>query len=530
MPPTMFFLTGTYSGTVDFDPNGGAINLVSQGVLDVFILKLDNSGNYFWAKSIGGPDYEESNSICVDQYGCAYITGRFEGNVDFDPGPEVYNILAPSDHIFIAKVNSAGDFKWAGEIGTTAQSVGLSIVRDASQNLYISGGYTGPADFDIGPGVFNMTGLVFDVFVLKMNGCTPSAGTDVQYACDSLTWIDGITYYASNNSVTYVLTNSTGCDSVVTLNLTLHHSDSVTDVQIACDDLTWIDGNNYTSTNSSAIHTLTNIFGCDSVVSLDLTIVNSSSSTDTHTACNSFVWMDGNNYTASNTTATYITINSVGCDSTITLNLTLNLSDNTSDVQVHCDSYVWTDGNTYTSSNNSATQTLTNMFGCDSVVTLDLTIEISPVANATNAGDGTLVGSGGDTYQWIDCGTNLPVIGATSATFVPLTNGDYSVVASTGLCSDTSGCANYNSVGLTETSSLPVSTYPNPTKDLIIIKSPKDISGSIIIRDNSGRIILQTPIHSNETVVDLSHLESGIYFITILDTSFLQTTTKVIKM
>ncbi|MBK9590640.1 MAG: hypothetical protein IPO32_03735 [Crocinitomicaceae bacterium] len=104
-------------------------------------------------------------------------------------------------------------------------------------------------------------------------------GTDVQYACDSLTWIDGITYYASNNSVTYVLTNSTGCDSVVTLNLTLHHSDSVTDVQIACDDLTWIDGNNYTSTNSSAIHTLTNIFGCDSVVSLDLTIKNSSSST-----------------------------------------------------------------------------------------------------------------------------------------------------------------------------------------------------------------------------------------------------------
>ncbi|MBK9590638.1 MAG: T9SS type A sorting domain-containing protein [Crocinitomicaceae bacterium] len=71
---------------------------------------------------------------------------------------------------------------------------------------------------------------------------------------------------------------------------------------------------------------------------------------------------------------------------------------------------------------------------------------------------------------------------------------------------------------------------PIQQKTLSLLSLRKTFPGSIIIRDNSGRIILQTPIHSNETVVDLSHLESGIYFITILDTSFLQTTTKVIKM
>jgi hypothetical protein len=97
--------------------------------------------------------------------------------------------------------------------------------------------------------------------------------------CDSYTWIDGNTYTASNNTATYILTNSLGCDSILNLNLVINESSTGTDAQFANESYTWIDGVTYTESNSSATYTLTNSNNCDSVVTLDLTI-NSSSDLD----------------------------------------------------------------------------------------------------------------------------------------------------------------------------------------------------------------------------------------------------------
>ena len=222
-------------------------------------------------------------------------------------------------------------------------------------------------------------------------------GTDVQTACDSYTWIDGITYTSSNNTATVLLTASGGCDSLVTLDLTIGTSNTGTDVQTACDTYTWIDGNTYTTSNNSATWTLTNASGCDSTVTLDLTITNSNTGTDVQTACDSYTWIDGNTYTTSNNSATWTLTNASGCDSTVTLDLTITNSNTGTDVQTACDSYTWIDGNTYTTSNNSATWTLTNASGCDSTVTLDLTI--------TNSNTGTDVQTACDSYTWIDGNT-----------------------------------------------------------------------------------------------------------------------------
>jgi hypothetical protein len=226
-----------------------------------------------------------------------------------------------------------------------------------------------------------------------------NTGTDVITACDSYTWIDGNTYTASNNSATYTLTNAAGCDSVVTLDLTINSSNTGTDVITACDSYTWIDGNTYTSSNNTATYTLTNAAGCDSVVTLDLTINSSNTGTDLITACNSYTWIDGNTYTASNNTATYTLTNASGCDSVVTLDLTINSSNTGTDVITACDLYTWIDGNTYTASNNTATHTLTNAAGCDSVVTLDLTI------NSSNTGTDVITAC--DSYTWIDGNTYI---------------------------------------------------------------------------------------------------------------------------
>jgi gliding motility-associated-like protein len=222
-------------------------------------------------------------------------------------------------------------------------------------------------------------------------------GTDVQTHCDSYTWIDGNTYSSSNNTATHTLTNSNGCDSIVTLDLTILQSTFGTDVQTHCDSYTWIDGNIYSSSNNTATHTLTNSNGCDSIVTLDLTILQSTFGTDVQTHCDSYTWIDGNTYSSSNNTATHTLTNSIGCDSIVTLDLTILQSTFITDVQTHCDSYTWIDGNTYSSSNNTATHTLTNSIGCDSIVTLDLTILQSTFI--------TDVQTHCDSYTWIDGNT-----------------------------------------------------------------------------------------------------------------------------
>jgi len=123
-----------------------------------------------------------------------------------------------------------------------------------------------------------------------------------------------------------VLTTNAGCDSTIILDLSFYSNSSVTDLIEACDSYTWIDGNTYTSSNNTATHTLINSVGCDSIISLDLTINESSTGTDTQTAVDSYTWIDGITYTMSNNTATYILTNNNNCDSVVFLNLTIKNS------------------------------------------------------------------------------------------------------------------------------------------------------------------------------------------------------------
>ncbi|WP_343634867.1 T9SS type A sorting domain-containing protein [Fluviicola sp.] len=226
-----------------------------------------------------------------------------------------------------------------------------------------------------------------------------TTGTEVQTACDSYTWIDGNTYTSSTNTPTFVLQNASGCDSTVTLHLTINHSTTGTDVQTACDSYTWIDGNTYTSSTNTPAFVLQNASGCDSTVTLDLTINHSTAGTDVQTACDSYTWIDGNTYIASTNTPTFVLQNASGCDSTVTLHLTINHSTTGTDVQTACDSYTWIDGNTYTSSTNTPTFVLQNASGCDSIVTLHLTINHSTA--------GTDVQTACDSYTWIDGNTYI---------------------------------------------------------------------------------------------------------------------------
>ncbi len=355
--------------------------------------------------------------------------------------------------------------------------------------------------------------------------------TDVHTVCDSLVWIDGNTYYTNNNSATYTITNTAGCDSVITLNLTINNS-SGTDILVACDSLTWINGITYYSSINNITHTLSNAAGCDSVVTLDLTINYSTSSIDQHVACDSFTWIDGITYNASNNTAIYTQSNATGCDSVISLNLTINHSTNWTDTHTACDSFTWIDGITYYTDNNSATYTLTNSIGCDSIVHLDLIIN-TVNSGVTQMGDTLFANTLNATYQWLNCNNGYAIIpGESYRQFIATANGDYAVEINENNCTDTSACFNITGLGIeTIEYELGFRIFPNPTKGKVELFFNREIGDAeIIIMNSIGQLILRQKISSTNYISTKIIGTPGVYYLRVVDMSGQTLAVKVIKL
>ena len=172
-----------------------------------------------------------------------------------------------------------------------------------------------------------------------------------------------------------------GCDSIVTLNLTIRKSSNAIDTQEACDSFTWIDGITYTESTDNQIFTLSNASGCDSIVTLHLTVRHATVGDTIVTACDSFTW-HGVTYTETPTIAPIFTIeggSAVGCDSIVTLHLTVHQPQHAAFTVDACETYDW-NGSTYTQSGtyNFSHQ---DANGCTQVDTLHLTIH-TPVHDA----------------------------------------------------------------------------------------------------------------------------------------------------
>lgn len=195
-----------------------------------------------------------------------------------------------------------------------------------------------------------------------------------QISCENYFWSVNNQNYTQSGQYIDTLQSISGIDSIITLNLTILQSTNSIDSYTVCDSLTWIDGITYYSNNTTATHIIPNAAGCDSIITLNLTILQTTNSIDSYTVCDSLMWIDGITYYSNNTTATYIITNAAGCDSIITLNLTLLQPTYGIDVQNDCDSLIWIDGITYYSNNSTATHIIPNSAGCDSIITLNFTI------------------------------------------------------------------------------------------------------------------------------------------------------------
>jgi len=163
-------VTGSFSGTVDFDPGPGAYNLTGTGG-DAFVWLLDTDGNFIWARNLGGSSADVGNGVAFGPDGSVYVTGTFQGTADFDPGTGTLNLTsAGSTDAFLVRLGPAGDLVWAGRMGGTQADEGKAVAPAADGTVYLAGDFRGTADFDPGAGVANLTSAgSTDVFVVKLD-------------------------------------------------------------------------------------------------------------------------------------------------------------------------------------------------------------------------------------------------------------------------------------------------------------------------------------------------------------------------
>jgi hypothetical protein len=285
---------GKFGDVLDFDPGPEVFNLVSSG-WDSFIQKLDSNGNFIWAKKFGENGTTIVRESVVDEYGSMYSAGHFMGTPDLDPGPDVFE-LDPFGvwDIFIQKLDSSGDFCWAKAYGGDDYDDSNSIRVDNNGAIYLTGYYEDTVRFFNGyPESTLVSNGMKDMFLLKLDSCYHTYDTISVLSCDSYQSPSGNYVWDSTGIYYDRIPNSTGCDSIISINLTVIKIDTSVlqdDTKLIALDSNcsyqWVDCNNgYTpipnDTNQSFIATengsfaviLTNDICVDTSACFDITTV-----------------------------------------------------------------------------------------------------------------------------------------------------------------------------------------------------------------------------------------------------------------
>jgi len=171
-------ICGKVYGVVDFNPSSAENKIGSSSNYTSYIAKYTNSGNFTWVKAFDGYDVQISH-LSTDVAGKIIISGSFgyaSGQADFNPAPSVTNKLtsgggSSSSGSFVAAYSPNGAYDWAKSYGNNNVISNNGLFVDESKNIYLTGTFTGTADFNPSPSATsNLTssGNYDDVFFMKL--------------------------------------------------------------------------------------------------------------------------------------------------------------------------------------------------------------------------------------------------------------------------------------------------------------------------------------------------------------------------
>jgi hypothetical protein len=177
------FVAGAFREQIDL---GGGPVTTSQNEPNVFVARLDGSGNHIWTRAAGDPnEHDLLEGMAVDTAGNVVVCGDYQGVLDFGGAP----LISTNDRsVFVVKLDASGNTLWAKSLGGPYNERCMSAAADATDHIVITGGFVGPAD--IGGGLISGGGLGdayvtrFDpagntVFALPFGDSAEQGGTDV---------------------------------------------------------------------------------------------------------------------------------------------------------------------------------------------------------------------------------------------------------------------------------------------------------------------------------------------------------------
>ena len=323
---------------------------------------------------------------------------------------------------------------------------------------------------------------------------------------ETYTW-EGMPYSASGiYTVNYL--RASGCDSVLELNLEVLPELVHSDTTHLCDGaiLSW--NNQQISVAGSYQEVVQSSQGCDSTLNLQLYVHPTYHATDQLNVCmGSVVEWQGQNYSAPGTyTMSYQS--QFGCDSVFYLELIQPDSYVTESFQTICENTTYNWNGTVLSNAGVYLDTLSSVYGCDSI--LKLTLIVNPInVDIVLTNNTTLNATAGmQSYQWIDCVTNSIIPGENESTFDFGSNGNYAVIVSNNQCTDTSSCYLIDFAGITGDTKINFNVYPNPFNNQLTVDFDGELDYEIV--DMFGKIICSGTIKDSK-IIHVPELASGLY-------------------
>jgi gliding motility-associated-like protein len=323
----------------------------------------------------------------------------------------------------------------------------------------------------------------------------------------------------TDNDSTYIttLTNANGCDSMISYNVTINPADLIVFDTTLCEgspNYIWQSNTIETDHNNTYFATLTNSLGCDSTVTYNVTITPVLNLTIDTTICKgepTFVW---NGHTIlTNRDSSYIKnlVNTSGCDSIITLNVDIIQGSFAETTETACESFIWTagDGKTYTTS-GVYDYISPSANGCEDTLRLhliispDITVNATPVmVNCFGESNGSIditVAGGIAPFNYLWSG------GETVEDLAGLSAGSYSVVGT-----DSIGCSDSVTVTITQPDVLDI------TEVHTNIALGETNTGAIDLTVSGGTPGYSYSWSNGATTEDISNLAAGDYTVTVTD-------------
>jgi hypothetical protein len=502
-------ILGTCTDTIYFDGPQGQAAIAQPWYSECFVASYSDNGDFQWGKVIGGYVSQSPyshvvypTSVVTDADQNVYMTGQWNGTVDFDPDPDTNYLSAiQSTDAFLLSLDPMGNFRWVKALGGLgSQSANSLVISQSDQSIFVFGSFTTVIDLDPGPDTLAVTATqsnYTDAFILSLN-------------------MNGVYQWAKTITGTrnkYVYKGD--MDSYGNLFL-MGMFNGEMDLDPGPEESL------FQSPSSSWYSVFLSKF--------------SSSGT--------FIWGADMDYTSIALASSSIDVNSfgdifVGCsyryptqivldDDTVSFgsisngyydNMVMKLSScliQLPDQQVQaCDPYTSPSGDHIWTGSGTYIDVLHRGYGCDTVVNVELEYLGLEPSIYLDLNDLTLVSTEtGAVYTWLNCSTDTVVLTTTDSAFELTGNGSYAVVVEQNGCADTSACLSVTGLALNEFLLSGLNIYPNPTTSTLRIQLPDGNLRATQTRlyDMTGRLVLQQPYNP---VVDVSALDTGSYILVV---------------